>query len=104
VSTPEWFTTLTAQQERLTALYEKLRDEGRQLDAMELILARDIVELFQELTVAVRMHHVDTQHVVDKGVYRTSMADRMLYDAAGLDPILEPAARGSAPIEAQEGT
>ena len=106
VPTMSDFETYETLQERLTSLYEEARADRRGLTAADLILARDAVERLNALLVAVRGHHFDTQHIHDKGVYpRIRLADRMLYEAAGLPPIelRDDAGRGSTSQGPEEG-
>lgn len=76
--------------EVLNRLVRKARAEQQGLDAAALVAARDAVEMHETLMVAVRNHHYDTQHIHAKGVYpQIRLADVMLYEAAGLQPIEE---------------
>lgn len=73
---------------RLTALHEAARADGRGLDALDIIAARDAVECLDALTIAVKGHRFDTQYIHDRGVYpRIRLADQMLYEAAGLERV-----------------
>ena len=75
---------------RLTSLYEAARADGRGLDALDIVAARDAVERLEALMIEIRAHRFDTQHIHDKGVYpRIRLADQMLYEAAGLDRVTE---------------
>jgi hypothetical protein len=76
--------------DRLTALHEQLRAEGRTLESLDIVLARDAVEVLETVMVAIRGHRFDTQHIHEKGVYpHIRLADQMLYEAAGLDRVPE---------------
>lgn len=81
---------------RLTVIYERMREEGRGLDALDIVLARDCVEMLDRIMVEIRGHRFDSQHIHDKGVYpKPRLADVMLYEVAGLPPLsLTPPTEG----------
>lgn len=77
----------------LTGQIDKATAEERPVDALMLALARDAIDIYGSLMIAVRGHRFDTTHLVEKlgeQGYRPRLADQMLYDAAGLDRVEVP--------------
>jgi len=96
-----WWETHERQRVSLDALAERLKAEGRTLDYLEVICARDAVEVLQTLHTEVRGHRHDKQHQIDTGhVSVPALADRMLYECAGLPPVTYDEAAHLAWIEA----
>lgn len=84
----EWCASNERQVERLNALAACLMAEGRALDALEVSAARGSVEVLSKLMVEIDGHRFDTQHLIDVGhTPWPRLADRMLYDDAGLLPL-----------------
>lgn len=82
-----WWETHEKQRLSLDALARRLRAAGRTLDSLEVVCARDAVEVLQALHTEVRGHLYDKQHQIDSGLVSVpNLADRMLYEAAGLPP------------------
>jgi hypothetical protein len=88
----------TALWQRLNNLYGQLRTEKRGLDALDVVAARDCVEVLRDLLVEVKGHRFDSQHLHDKGVYpRPRLADVRLYERAGFPPLATKVPDGGGP-------
>lgn len=72
--------------ERLTVMFETAKAEGRGLDMLDLVLARDAVEINEILMEAIACHRKRTIWLVSRG-YRPRDGDNALYVAAGLEPV-----------------
>lgn len=68
----------------LNEMIHEARLDGRGLDAAALIAARDSVEREEALLAAISHHRFDSIHLASKG-FPMRLADRMLYEEAGLD-------------------
>jgi hypothetical protein len=61
------------------------RAAGRHLSALDLIVARDAVEVAADLQQAIAAHKFDTEHILAKApASRPRMADTTLYERAGM--------------------
>ena len=91
-TTDHLVTSYTDLWKRLNVLQRRLREEGRGLDAADVIAARDSVEMLRDLLVQVHGHRFDTTHLIEKfaeqgKTWPVRLADQMLYEAAGFDRI-----------------
>lgn len=70
----------------LRGMIERAQLAGLGLDVGTLVVARDSVERHDRLLAAITRHHFDSTHLASKG-FSLRLADRMLYDEAGLPDI-----------------
>ncbi len=69
----------------LNHVIEAERAAGRTLGALDLIVARDAVEVATDLRLAIAAHKFDTEHIIAKGATNhPRLADTTLYERAGL--------------------
>lgn len=81
--------------ETLNCIIDVERAKGRTLSALDLVLARDAVEVAADLLAAITAHRFDTQHIIDRGaITKPRLADVMLYERAGLEPVVAPCSSG----------